>query len=109
MLKVPAFRYHDDVTVFQDDAEFNRFYIIPGFPRLRRDEQDRPVFLLIKYAFSDESRAANPELARGGGYLAFDSELKVDQGLSISAQAASKAPRSRNDFWVPTPVVEIPA
>lgn len=77
MLKLPAFRQLEDATVFQDDGEFNRFYIIPGFPSLRRNAARDPVLLLIKYAFSDRSRAENPDLPRGGGYLAFDAELAI--------------------------------
>jgi len=82
MLKLPAFKHFqfdtgETATVFQDDHKFWVFYIIPGFPTVRMDPNGNPVFLLIKYAFSDESREENPELPRGGGYMVFDSELKV--------------------------------
>ena len=77
MLKLPAFRYFDDATVYQDDAEFNRFYIIPGFPSIRKDAGGFPVFLLVKYAFSDQSREEDEDLPRGGGYLNFDAELSI--------------------------------
>ena len=82
MLKLPAFMHKqfptgETATVFQDDAQFWRFYLIPGFPTVRTDPNDNPVFQLIKYKFSDESREENPQLPRGGGYMVFDSELKV--------------------------------
>lgn len=79
MLKLPPFRFFEDATVFQDDAEFNRFYVIPGFPSIRRDKNKHPVFLLVKYAFSDQSREENPDLPRGGGYLNFDAELSISK------------------------------
>ena len=82
MMKLPAFMHKqfetgETVTVFQDDAQFWRFYLIPGFPTVRTDPSGNPVFQLIKFNFSDESREDNPELGRGGGYMVFDSELKV--------------------------------
>jgi hypothetical protein len=82
MMKLPAFMHKqfptgETVTVFQDDAQFWRFYLIPGFPTVRTDPNNHPVFQLIKYNFSDESREQDPKLPRGGGYMVFDTELKV--------------------------------
>jgi len=83
MLKLPAFKHYqfetgEAVTVFQDDAQFWVFYAIPGFPTVRLDPHGDPVFMLIKYNLSDESREEDPKLPRGGGYMVFDSELKVN-------------------------------
>ena len=72
MLKLPAIKSYQDLTVFQDDERFWRFYLIPTFPTVRLDAAGRPVFLLVKYALSDQSREKDPTLPRGGGYLAFD-------------------------------------
>ena len=82
MMKLPAFMHKqfetgETVTVFQDDAQFWRFYLIPGFPTVRTDPNNNPVFQLIKYNFSDAEREEHPEIGRGGGYMVFDSELKV--------------------------------
>ncbi len=79
MLKVPAYAYFPDqhVTAFQDDSMWWKFYLIPDFPSIRRDQNGNPVFLLIKYAFSDEDRAKDAKLPVGGGYLNFDVELAV--------------------------------
>lgn len=84
MMKLPAYmqkQFADgaSVSVFQDDAMFWKFYLIPGFPTVRTDVNGNPVFMLIKYAFSDQSREENPDLPRGGGYMVFDSELKVTE------------------------------
>ena len=72
----------ETVTVFQDDDKFWNFCLIPGFPTVRMDPNNNPVFQLIKYNFSDESREENPDLPRGGGYMVFDSELKVKRRAS---------------------------
>ena len=82
MLKLPAFKHKqfptgETVTIFQDDAQFNRFYLIPGFPTVRMDPQNHPVFQLIKYNISDQAREEDPKLPRGGGFMVFDAELKV--------------------------------
>lgn len=79
MLKVPAFQYYEDlrVTVYQDDTLWWKFYLLPDYVSIRRDINGDPVFLLVKYAFSDQDREENEALPRGGGLMAFDIELKV--------------------------------
>ncbi len=84
MLKLPAFMHKqfpsgETVTVFQHDHKFWHFYLIPGFPTVRTDPQNNPVFMLVKFLLSDQSREENPDLPRGGGYMVFDSELKVKE------------------------------
>lgn len=83
MLTLPAFKHFqfDDgraVTVYQDDAKFWRFYLLADFPQVRQLSNGDPVFLLTEYKFSDQSREENPDLPRGGGYLVFDAELRVE-------------------------------
>lgn len=83
MLKLPAFKHFQfedgrAVTVFQDDAQFWRFYLLPDFPQVRQLPSGDPVFLLIEYKLSDRSREEDPSLPRGGGYLVFDAELRVE-------------------------------
>ena len=81
MLKVPSFAYYDDlrVSVYQDDTMFWKFYFIPDYISIRKDINGNPVFLLIKYAFGDQDREENPDLPRGGGYMAFDVEMRVPE------------------------------
>jgi hypothetical protein len=67
----------DDVTIYSDDALFYVYYLIPDAPGVRLDADGHPVFLLVKYEFSAEDRAANPNLPKGGGYLNFDTALAV--------------------------------
>ena len=100
MMKLPAilhkqFEDGSTATVFQHDEQFWRFCVIPGFPTVRRDPQDNPVFQLIKFNFSDESREENPDLPRGGGYMVFDSELKVSEEESERAHRRISRKSSR--------------
>src|SRR5690554_3012650 len=77
MLMTPAFQTVEDVTVFRDDTVWFKFYPIADHPEIRRDENGKPVFLLVKYAFSDQERRDNPDLPPGGGYLNFDVQFAV--------------------------------
>lgn len=81
MLKTPAFQYFDDlrVTVYQDDVKWWKFYMLPDYVSIRKDLNGLPVFLLIKYVFSNQDREENPELPRGGGMLNMDVELRVEE------------------------------
>jgi hypothetical protein len=77
MLKLPAHRSYPGVgTVYADDEKFYKFYVIPDAPRVRLDKEGKPVFLLTKFKFADGSDA-DPDRPKGGGYLAFDSELAL--------------------------------
>lgn len=87
MLAVPAWKEIEGVTIYPDDAVWFRFYTIAQSPQVRRDANGRPVFLLAKYAFSDEARASDPKLPTGGGYLNVDVELV----LSASQLAAVRS------------------
>jgi hypothetical protein len=77
MLQAPAYTNINGVTLFADDALFYKFYPIAAAPRIRLDDNGHPVFLLAKYAISDEDRLANPSLPAGGGYLNFDIQFDV--------------------------------
>lgn len=77
MLQAPAFTQINDVTIFDDDVLFYKFYPIAAAPSIRLDGNGRPIFLLVKYALSDEDRIADPTLPAGGGYLNFDIQFDV--------------------------------
>ena len=78
MLTVPAFRNIEGVTVYRDDTSWFRFYVLAKYPRIRLNEEGDPVFLLVKYALSDEDRENDPKLPAGGGYMNFDIEFTVE-------------------------------
>ena len=79
MLQVPAFAQINGVTIFADDALFYKFYPIAASPSICLDKNGRPVFLLVKYAISDEDRLAKPNLPAGGGYVNFDVQFDVSE------------------------------
>jgi hypothetical protein len=81
MLLIPSWRTFPDmrVTAFMDDTRFWKFYLIPDYVSIRRDEAGNPVFLLVEYAFSDDDREADPKLPKGGGFLVMDVEMTVPE------------------------------
>src|SRR5690349_17138435 len=91
MLLAPAIRSIGGVTIFGDDTVWYRFYPIAQYPTVRLDENGKPVFLLVKYAFSDDERAQNPKLPPGGGYMNFDVQFSVSdqqmQPIKVELQA----------------------
>lgn len=93
MLKVPAFRTVAGVTLYADDTLWYRFYPVPDQPRVRQDEAGQPVFLLVKYALSDDELARDPTLPRGGGYLNADVVFELDD-------AQHEAVRTDLQAWV---------
>lgn len=91
MLKVPAFRTVAGVTLYADDTVWYRFYPVADQPRVRLDRDGRPVFLLVKYALSDEELARNPTLPRGGGYLNVDVVFELDDAQREAVRADLQA------------------
>ena len=77
MLQVPAYATINGITIYADDTLFYKFYAVAAAPGIRLDAEGQPVFLLVKYALSDEDRLANPALPAGGGYLNFDIQFDV--------------------------------
>lgn len=86
MLAIPAFRKINDLTVYQDDAIWHRFYLVPSTPTIRRDDQGRPVFLLSLFHTSDDTRDATPAAPRGGGFMNFDVQFTVDNETTEHAR-----------------------
>ena len=88
------------VTVYPDSQLDYVFYLVPPYPRFRRDAQGKPVFQLLKFrggapvdapkveAKSEEKGGADALHAAAvptvdgevaGGYLSFDTEYSVDE------------------------------
>lgn len=87
MLAIPAFRKINDVTVYQDDGIWTRFYLVPSVPTIRRDHEGRPVFLLTIFHTSDMSRETTAAAPRGGGFMNFDVQFAVDPAEADRARA----------------------
>jgi hypothetical protein len=98
LMITPARSFKDpDVTAYVDDTQFWKYYLIPGNVSIRRDAKNQPVFLLIKYAFSDQDREENKNLPHGGGYMVFDTELSIPKDAldKITKQLQQEV----NDTW----------
>jgi len=85
MLRIPAVRQLDDLTVHQDDAIWTRFYLVPSLPSIRRDKNERPIFLLSIIHTSDQQRETTPGTPRGGGFMNFDVQFAVDNAAREKA------------------------
>ncbi len=73
-IKVDSVNY----TVYRDDTDAARFYVLPETPRIARDEAGKPIFSLIVYR-QDETRIDLNKLREdvGGGIMTFTVELAV--------------------------------
>jgi hypothetical protein len=99
VLKIPAWRTFSEhrVTAFQDDTVFWKYYLIPNYLTIRKDENGKPVFLLVAYTFSDEDREENPDLPDGGGYLVLDVEMRVDP--AAEAKIVEQLQKDTDELW----------
>jgi len=97
MLQAPAYSQIDGVTIYSDDTLFYKFYPVAGAPTIRLDEKGHPVFLLVKYAISDEDRLANKALPPGGGYCNFD--IQFDVPAATLDEIRKKLQPTVNDMW----------
>lgn len=98
MMKIPSWRRFAEhrVTAYQDDTQFWRYYLIPDYVSIRR-ENGKPVFQVVAYTFGDQDREENPDLPRGGGYLAMDTELTV-KPTSIGP-ITEQLQKDTNELW----------
>src|SRR4051812_31961140 len=97
MLMTPAHSTLDGVTIFADDELFFKFYLLAAAPRIRLDNDGHPIFLLTKYAISDEDRLLNKAAPAGGGYVNFDIEFDVPTEHIEAIRP--KLQRIVNDQW----------
>jgi hypothetical protein len=86
MLAIPSFKKINDLTVYQDDAIWTRFYLVPSTPTIRHDENGHPVFLLTIFHTSDQAHEATPATPRGGGFMNFDVQFTVDEPTTEAAR-----------------------
>jgi len=67
----------EDIVIFRDDVEANKFYPLPDLPIIPLDDQRNPEFLFIKYIKDTDSLAATDRNV-GGGIVQFRSVLTMD-------------------------------
>jgi hypothetical protein len=75
MLRIDLRQEIEGITVFDDDAAFNKFYLLPNEPRYRLDPDGNPVFKFIKY----REPVDRGEGHKGGGFIIFDVEFVVPE------------------------------
>ena len=73
-LDLSAQQQIEGVSVFGDDDDWSKFYVMPDQPRFRIDQETKkPVFKFIKYKLPVD----RPDGKRGGGFVVFDSQFVV--------------------------------
>lgn len=85
MLRIPSFRQIGDLTVYGHDTNWTLFSLVPSLPTIRRDQNNRPIFLLTIFHTSDQARGDTPGAPRGGGFMNFDVQFAVDPAARESA------------------------
>lgn len=79
------------IVVYKDHADTNQYYYLPERPRLSRDDDGVPEFLLYKYRRDiTDNPAFDPtqKQALGGGFLAFTTDLGVDDDVLGEVRSA---------------------
>ena len=74
----------EDIVIFRDDVEPQKFYPLPDQPIIPIDDQGNPEFLFIKYV-KDVDTLPEGDRNVGGGLLQFRSVLtmKADRRVKI--------------------------
>jgi hypothetical protein len=75
MLKWDSPEQIKGLTVFTDDEDWTKVYVLPSTPRFRLDENNNPVFKFLKYKFPID----RPGGVKGGGFLVCDAEFGVSE------------------------------
>ncbi|MBC7985600.1 MAG: hypothetical protein H7X93_02875 [Sphingomonadaceae bacterium] len=86
MLKIDDVQQIGSITAYGDDRKPNLFYLLPGGPRFRTDENGRPIFRFIKYR---ELREEGGDFF--GGLVTFDTCLSVPETQLTEVKAALQA------------------
>ncbi|NJR51551.1 MAG: hypothetical protein HC780_20150 [Leptolyngbyaceae cyanobacterium CSU_1_3] len=73
MLLIDNVQVIEGVTVYGDDSDFTKFYLVPEVPRFRMNETGLPSFSFFKYRMPIE----RADQSKGGGFLVCDVEFSV--------------------------------
>src|SRR5262245_44867527 len=80
MLTFPEVLNFGQVTVFPDDDDPNLYYLLSDQPRLRLDENGKPIFRALFW--TDDASGAQPGVAGlRGALLHFDANLEIPQEM----------------------------
>ena len=86
----------DGVTVFPDHADPNQFWYLPGPVGLAKRKDGQAVFTFIKY-----KPAAVEAGVKGGGFVMFATNLKLDSGTEGRIVSLELQPAIRCSPWCP--------
>src|SRR5580765_435812 len=76
------------LTVYEDDTDPAKFYVMPNQPQFRVDPQtNKPVFKFIKYLMP----VNRPDGSIGGGFLIFDSSFVIPAASRAQVQSELNA------------------
>ena len=93
-------RQIEGVTVFRDDNDSSRYYLLPTEPSFRIDPQTKkPVFKFIKYKLPVD----RPDGKKGGGFVVFDCEFVVPDGKltedpALNSEVAAAQPERLRSY-----------
>ncbi|MCB9716795.1 MAG: hypothetical protein H6712_23255 [Myxococcales bacterium] len=65
----------EDLTVYRDDQDVRKFYVLPDTPTIAQDPQGRPRFLFVKYVDDRPGVAEADE--KNGAYTQFHATLAI--------------------------------
>jgi hypothetical protein len=88
MLKLYSTHTIAGLTVYEDDTDPAKFYVMPNQPQFRVDPQtNKPVFKFIKYLMP----VNRPDGSIGGGFLIFDSSFVIPDASRAKVQSELNA------------------
>ncbi|MCY7279037.1 MAG: hypothetical protein LH702_36200 [Phormidesmis sp. CAN_BIN44] len=73
MLLIDNVQVIEGVTIYGDDSDSTKFYLVPEIPRFRINESGLPSFSFFKYRMPIE----RVDQSKGGGFLVCDVEFSV--------------------------------
>ncbi len=85
MLLLYSTQLIEGVTVYGDDSDPSKFYVMPDEPSFRLDPKTgQPVMKFIKYLMPVD----RPDGSKGGGFLIFDSVFVISAATRAKVQSA---------------------
>jgi hypothetical protein len=73
MLAIDNIQVIEGVTVYGDDEDLTKFYVMPDVPRFRMNESGKPSFAFYKY----RNPIDRADESKGGGFLICDVEFSL--------------------------------
>ncbi|MBD2020597.1 hypothetical protein H6F43_10390, partial [Leptolyngbya sp. FACHB-36] len=75
MLAIDKIRVLEGITIYSDDEDETKFYLMPDVPRFRMNDTGKPSFAYYKYRMPID----RTDGSKGGGFLVCDVEFSVTE------------------------------